>query len=77
LKVIKIWEEQKLPEELKSNEEFMTTLGLASICYVKRLKNSDVVKLKLRTKKRLYTYKTTPNEANQIIKNLNIPVEEI
>lgn len=66
-----------LPEELKSKEEFMTTLGLASICYVKRLKNLEIVKLKLRTKKRLYTYKTTPKEANEIVQNLNIPVEEV
>jgi large subunit ribosomal protein L38e len=66
-----------LPEELKSIEEFMTTLDLASVCYVKRLKKSDTVKLKLRTKKRLYTFKTTPTEANKIVQSLNIPVEEI
>jgi large subunit ribosomal protein L38e len=66
-----------LPEELKSIEEFMTTLDLASICYVKRLKKSETVKLKLRTKKRLYTFKTTPKEANRIVQSLNIPVEEI
>ncbi len=70
-------EEDRMPEELKSKEEFMTTLPLASICYVKRVKNSDVVKLKLRTKKKLYTFKTTPTDANQIISNLNIPVEEV
>jgi len=66
-----------LPEELKSIEEFMTTLDLASVCYVKRLKKSDTVKLKLRTKKRLYTFKTTPIEANKIVQSLNIPVEEL
>jgi hypothetical protein len=66
-----------LPEELKSIEEFMTTLDLASICYVKRLKKSDTVKLKLRTKKRLYTFKTTPKEADKIVQSLNIPVEEV
>ena len=55
----------------------MTTLDLASVCYVKRLKKSDTVKLKLRTKKRLYTFKTTPKEANKIVQSLNIPVEEI
>ena len=66
-----------MPEELKSIEEFMTTLDLASVCYVKRLKKSDTVKLKLRTKKRLYTFKTTPKEANKIVQCLNIPVEEI
>jgi hypothetical protein len=66
-----------LPEELKTKEEFMATLDLASVCYVKRLKNSDVVKLKLRTKKRLYTFKTSPKEANKIVSSLNIPVEEV
>ena len=58
-------------------EEFMATLSLASICYVKRVKNSDTVKLKLRTKKRLYTFKTTAEEANKIVSSLNIPVEEV
>lgn len=66
-----------MPEELKSREEFMTTLGLASVCYVKRSKKSEIVKLKLRTKKRLYTYKTTPKEANELVSSLNIPVEEV
>lgn len=66
-----------MPEELKSREEFMTTLRLASVCYVKRSKKSEIVKLKLRTKKRLYTYKTTPKEANEIVSSLNIPVEEV
>ena len=66
-----------MPEELKSREEFMTTLGLASVCYVKRVKNSEIVKLKLRTKKRLYTYVTNPKEANEIVSTLNIPVEEV
>ncbi|MFW9778948.1 MAG: hypothetical protein ACFFE8_08865 [Candidatus Heimdallarchaeota archaeon] len=66
-----------MPEELKSKEEFMTTLELASRCYVKRVKNSNIVKLKLRTKKRLYTFKTTPEEANKIVSNLNIEVVEV
>ena len=66
-----------MPEELKSIEEFMTTLDLASVCYVKRLKKSDTVKIKLRTKKRLYTFKTSQKEANKIVQSLNIPVEEI
>lgn len=66
-----------MPEELKTKEEFMATLDLASVCYVKRLKNSDIVKLKLRTKKRLYTFKTSPKEANKIVSSLNIPVEEV
>ena len=70
-------EKTKLPEEIKTKEEFMATLSLASICYVKRVKNSDTVKLKLRTKKRLYTFKTTPEEANKIVSSLNIPVEEV
>ncbi|WP_455463071.1 hypothetical protein [Candidatus Hodarchaeum mangrovi] len=66
-----------MPEELKTKEEFLATLGLASICYVKRVKNSETVKLKLRTKKRLYTFKTSPKEANEIVQSLNIPVEEL
>lgn len=68
-------EDNKMPEELKSKEEFMTTLKLASVCYVKRAKG-NIVKLKLRTKKRLYTFKTTPEEADRIVAGLNIEVIE-
>ena len=70
-------EKIELPEEIKTKDEFMATLSLASICYVKRVKNSNMVKLKLRTKKRLYTFKTTPEDANKIVSRLNIPVEEV
>ena len=66
-----------MPEEILSREEFLSYLPLASNVLVKRVRGKDIVKIKLRTKKRLYTYKTNPNEANEIIKNLNVPYDEI
>lgn len=66
-----------MPEELHSTDEFMSLAPLASKCIVKRLRNEETVKLKLRTKKRLYTYKTTPEEAQDLISRLRIEVEEV
>ncbi|MFX1513831.1 MAG: hypothetical protein ACFFCQ_14700 [Promethearchaeota archaeon] len=63
-----------MPAELTSVEEFVEIAKRASKCLVKR--HGDVIKLKLRTKKRLYTYKTSPSEAERLISGLNIEIEE-
>ncbi len=65
-----------MPHEVQT-EEFMELVSLASKCLVKRDRKIKQVKLKLRTKNRLYTLKTTPEEAERIIDRINIPVEEI
>ncbi|RLI34258.1 50S ribosomal protein L38e [Candidatus Bathyarchaeota archaeon] len=47
----------------------------ADHCRVKRLK--DIVKLKLRTPRMLYTIKVTPSQAEEIIKRLNCRIVEV
>jgi hypothetical protein len=49
--------------------------GRAEYCAVKRLK--DVVKLKLRTPKALYTLKVEPVKAAEIIKSIQCEIREI
>lgn len=64
-----------MPEELKSAEEFLSAAKLASECFVKT--NKDNVKLKLRTKKVLYTYTTTSKDAEKLLSSISIKKKEI
>ncbi len=57
-----------MPVELRSVEEFKEVAKKAIECRVKKVRNSDTVKLKARTKKYLYTIKVKENEADSIIK---------
>jgi len=64
-----------MPSEIFDSEKFVEISGRAEYCAVKRLK--DVVKLKLRTPKRLYTLKVEPAKAEEIIKKLQCEIREI
>ncbi len=64
-----------MPIEVHSKEEFMKIAERASECRVKRL--GSVVKLKLRTKKYLYTLKVKPEEADEILKNIKVKIVEV
>jgi ferritin-like protein len=64
-----------VPSEIFEPEKFIEISGRAEYCAVKRLK--DVVKLKLRTSKRLYTLKVEPAGAEEIIKKLQCEIREI
>ncbi|MEM3699709.1 MAG: 50S ribosomal protein L38e [Candidatus Bathyarchaeia archaeon] len=64
-----------MPSEIFEAEKFIEISGRADYCLVKRLK--DVVKLKLRTSKRLYTLKVEPAKAEEIIKKLQCEIREI
>jgi len=64
-----------MPSEIFDVEKFVEISGRAEFCAVKRLK--AVVKLKLRTAKRLYTFKVEPNRAEEIIKKLQCEIREI
>jgi large subunit ribosomal protein L38e len=64
-----------LPTELNNIEHFISLSGRASKCFVKEL--SDIIKLKIRTKKNLYTLKITPFQKNEIIKKLKCDIVEI
>jgi len=64
-----------VPSEIFDSEKFIEISGRAEYCAVKRLK--DVVKLKLRTPKRLYTLKVEPAKAEEVIKKLQCEIREI
>jgi len=66
---------KSMPSEIFDSEQFIEISGRAEYCAVKRLK--DVVKLKLRTPKRLYTLKVEPAKAEEIIKKLQCEIREI
>ena len=64
-----------MPSEIFDPEKFVEISERAEYCAVKRLK--DIVKLKLRTVKRLYTLKVEPAKAEEIIKKLQCEIREI
>jgi len=67
-----------MPVEVKDVNEFLKIAERASECRVKRLK--DVVKLKLRTKRYLYTLKVKAGDEEEIlnkIKSLNLKIVEL
>ena len=64
-----------MPKEIFSDQKFLELAEFAIHCRVKRIK--DVVKLKLRTKKYLYTYKTDPTTAERLLNNINCDVIEL
>ncbi|MEM2106069.1 MAG: 50S ribosomal protein L38e [Candidatus Bathyarchaeia archaeon] len=64
-----------MPSEIFDEEKFISISERADYCAVKRLK--DVVKLKLRTPRKLYTLKVEPAKAEEIIKKLQCEIREI
>jgi large subunit ribosomal protein L38e len=64
-----------MPKEIFSEERFIELSDRAIHCRVKRVK--DLVKLKLRTKKYLYTYKTKPTTAESLLSQINCDVIEL
>ena len=63
-----------MPSELNDTEEFVKISERATECRVKRLK--DIVKLKLRTPKQLYTLRVDPNKAAELLKLIRCEVIE-
>ncbi|UCG45348.1 MAG: hypothetical protein JSV58_00790 [Candidatus Bathyarchaeota archaeon] len=64
-----------MPEEVLDIDKFVDLSRHAEFCDVKRLKTT--VKLKLRTPKKLYTLKTDPSKAEEIVKKLGCEIREI
>ena len=64
-----------MPAEITDVDEFVELSESADFCAMKRLK--DVVKLKIHTKKRMYTLKVEPSKAEEIIKKLRCEIKEI
>jgi large subunit ribosomal protein L38e len=63
-----------LPKELANEEEFVRISERAIECRVKRLQ--DVVKLKIRTPRQLYTLKVDPMKAAELLKQVKCEVIE-
>ncbi|MHA1130638.1 MAG: 50S ribosomal protein L38e [Candidatus Helarchaeota archaeon] len=64
-----------MPKEIKDIEQFIELSNNAVECRVKRIKN--VVKLKIRTPKYLYTLKLEPDMAEDTIKKIKCHVIEV
>ncbi|RLE95312.1 MAG: hypothetical protein DRN04_00255 [Thermoprotei archaeon] len=64
-----------MPREIFDKEKFLELAKYARECRVKKL--GDVVKLKLRLKRYLYTYKTTSEEAEELLKQIQCPIREV
>lgn len=64
-----------MPTEIFDTEKFIQISERADYCNIKRLKK--FVKLKLRTRKQLYTLKTDPAKAEEIIKKLHCEIREV
>ncbi|MFX1309211.1 MAG: hypothetical protein ACFE9M_03695 [Promethearchaeota archaeon] len=64
-----------MPREIFDENQFLEISDYAIHCRVKRLK--EVVKLKLRTKKILYTYKTDPATAERLLRNISCDIIEL
>ena len=64
-----------MPEEIVDVDKFVEISSRAEYCHIKRLE--DIVKLKLRTPKKLYTLKVAPVNAEEVIKKLQCEIREI
>lgn len=64
-----------MPEEIFDINKFIQIAEQAKYCSIKRLERE--VKLKLRTPKKLYTLKTNPTKAEEIVKKLSCEIREI
>jgi len=64
-----------MPIEVHDKEEFVRISDKAIECKVKRL--GEYVKVKLRTKRKLYTIKVKASEADELIGRLKVKCTEI
>jgi len=63
-----------VPKELKSRDEVQKLLERATEVRVSR--HGDEAKVKIRTREALYTFKTTSEEADSLVKGAKAPVIE-
>jgi len=64
-----------MPEEIFDVDKFVEISERADYCNIKRLKR--MVKLKLRTPRKLFTLKVEPTKAEEIVKKLRCEIREI
>jgi len=65
----------ELPKEIFDPDEFSKLSENASECRVKKL--GDTTKIKLRTKRYLYTISLETSEAEELLKNIKCPKVEL
>lgn len=65
-----------MPAEIFDAKKFIDLSEKARYCIVKRLKKGNIVKLKLRTQKMLYTLKVDPDKVEEILKQIKCEVRE-
>jgi len=68
-------DQTRMPKEIFDVDEIIEISRRAEYCDIKRLET--IVKLKLRTPKKLYTLKVEPTKAEEIVKKLNCEIREI
>ena len=61
-----------MPEEIKDLSKLDDIIARATECRVKRI--GDQVKMKFKTKNKLYTIKVSLNEAETIRARINVPI---
>jgi hypothetical protein len=64
-----------MPREISSEDEFLALVPQVIECRVRRL--PEVVKLKLRTPRYLYTFKCDPATAERLLSGLKVPVIDV
>jgi len=64
-----------MPEEVFDVDKFIEISERAEYCDIKRLKR--MVKLKLRTPRKLFTLKVNPTKAEEVVKKLRCEIREI
>ncbi|MFX0098317.1 MAG: hypothetical protein ACFFCS_01975 [Candidatus Hodarchaeota archaeon] len=67
--------DDSMPQQIDDPEKFLDLAAQALNCRVKRTEKN--VKLKLKTRKRLYTLITDPETADVLIKKLSCEIIEI
>ena len=64
-----------MPAEISDVDAFVALSAKAEYCSVKKL--DQIVKLKLRTSRKLFTLKVDPLKADEIIKKLKCEIQEL
>lgn len=65
-----------MPAEIFDVKKFIELSEKAKYCVVKRLKRENIVKLKLRTARTLYTLKVDPTKAEELLKQIKCEIRE-
>lgn len=65
----------QMPAEITSTDDFVSLSETALECRVKR--SNEVVKLKLRTPRQLYTHKVKVERADDVIRRLKCEIVEV